>query len=254
MSVSLPQPSEVAPDVQGTTAMLLTRVPHFRDIMVASFECEQCNFRYCLAILTGDLVSCITFLYVGMYMTVHCAYFLVWCVRNNEVSFTGTFGEQGVKYTLTVVRGDQQALSRQVVKSDNAVVTIPELEFEIPAATQKGSITTVEGLLMDAAANIKLLQEERRAADPTTAKLIDEFLAKLDMCQQGEKDFTLLVDDPAGNSFVESPGGNPRQDAILQASNSRYAGSAVALLHFTQLSHQLALIDTQHLNLSGYHL
>lgn len=143
------------------------------------------------------------------------------------MSFTGTFGEQGVKYTLTVAQGDQQALSRQVVKSDNAVVTVPELEFEIPAATQKGSITTVEGLLMDAASNIKLLQEERRAADPTTAKLIDDFLAKLDTCQQGERDFTLLVDDPAGNSFVESPGGNPRQDPILQASVILGAGSAV---------------------------
>ena len=196
--------------------MLLTRVPHFRDIMVASFECEQCNFRYYSAVLTicRDNVFC-----------ADCAYFLFWITRNNEVSFTGTFGEQGVKYTLTVARGDQQALSRQIVKSDNAVVTIPELEFEIPAATQKGSITTVEGLLMDAASNIKLLQEERRAADPTTAKLIDDFLAKLDTCQQGEKDFTLLVDDPAGNSFVESPGGNPRQDAILQASDKHHAGA-----------------------------
>ena len=133
------------------------------------------------------------------------------------MSFTGAFGEQGVKYTLTVAKGDQQALSRQVVKSDSAVVTVPELEFEIPAATQKGSITTVEGLLMDAASNIRLLQEERRAADPATAKLIDDFLAKLDACQQGETDFTVLLDDPAGNSYVESPNGNLQQDAILQA-------------------------------------
>ena len=138
--------------------------------------------------------------------------------RNSEVSFTGAFGEQGIKYTLAVARGDLQALSRQVVKSDSAVVTVPELELEIPAATQKGSITTVEGLLMDTASNIRLLQEERRAADPTTAKLIDDFLAKLDSCQQGEKDFTVIVNDPAGNSYVESPGGNPRQDAILQVS------------------------------------
>ena len=138
--------------------------------------------------------------------------------RNSEVSFTGAFGEQGIKYTLTVAKGDLQALSRQVVKSDSAVVTVPELELEIPAATQKGSITTVEGLLMDTASNIKLLQEERRAADPTTAKLIDDFLAKLDSCQQGKRDFTVIVNDPAGNSYVESPGGNPRQDSILQVS------------------------------------
>ena len=140
------------------------------------------------------------------------------CDRNNEVSFTGAFGEQGVKYTLSVAQGDQQALSRQVVKSDSATVTVPELEFEIPAATQKGSITTVEGLLMDAAANIRLLQEERRAADPATANLIDDFLTKLDSCQQGQREFTLVVDDPAGNSYVESPGGNARQDACLQVS------------------------------------
>lgn len=138
------------------------------------------------------------------------------CNRNNEVSFTGTFGEQGVRYTLTVAKGDQQALSRQVVKSDNATVTVPELEFEIPAATQKGSITTVEGLLMDAASNIRLLQEERRAADAATAKLIDDFLEKLDSCTQGERDFTVVVDDPAGNSYVESPGGDARHDAFLQ--------------------------------------
>lgn len=162
------------------------------------------------------------------------------------MSFTGTFGEQGVKYTLKVAQGDHQALSRQVVKSDSAVVTIPELEFEIPAATQKGSITTVEGLLMDAASNIKLLQEERRAADPTTAKLIDDFLVKLDTCQLGERDFTVLVDDPAGNSYVESPGGNPRQDAILQASLRLSSGSAVgtSLYHFLVFSctHQLTML------------
>ena len=42
----------------------------------------------------------------------------------------------------------------QVVKSDSATVVIPELEFEIPAQTQKGTITTLEGLLTDASANL----------------------------------------------------------------------------------------------------
>ena len=81
---------------------------------------------------------------------------------------------------------------------------------------------------MDAASNIKLLQEERRAADPATAKLIDEFLAKLDTCQQGEREFTVLVDDPAGNSYIESPGGNSHQDDILQASDAFCARITVA--------------------------
>lgn len=38
-------------DMQGKTTMLLTHVPHFRDIMVASFECEHCNFRSAMSTL-----------------------------------------------------------------------------------------------------------------------------------------------------------------------------------------------------------
>ena len=34
-------------------------------------------------------------------------------------------------------------------------MTIPELEFEIPSATQKGTITTAEGLLSDAASGLR---------------------------------------------------------------------------------------------------
>jgi zinc finger protein len=33
------------------------------------------------------------------------------------------------------------------VKADSALVKIPELDFEIPPTTQRGVITTVEGLL-----------------------------------------------------------------------------------------------------------
>lgn len=75
--------------------------------------------------------------------------------RNNEVQFTGTFGERGVRYTLKLKAGDSEGRSRQVVKSDSATIRIPELDFEIPAATQKGTISTVEGLLSDAASNLR---------------------------------------------------------------------------------------------------
>src|SRR4051812_32666644 len=30
----------------GTTRLLLTRIPYFRDVILMSFECEQCNARY----------------------------------------------------------------------------------------------------------------------------------------------------------------------------------------------------------------
>ena len=60
-----------------------------------------------------------------------------------------------MRYTLRLKAGDSVGLSRQIVKSDSATIRIPELDFEIPAATQKGTISTVEGLLSDAATNLR---------------------------------------------------------------------------------------------------
>ena len=71
------------------------------------------------------------------------------------MQFTGQFGERGVRYTLSLPEGDSAAASRQVVKSDSATVRIPELDFEIPPDTQKGTITTVDGLLSNAAADLR---------------------------------------------------------------------------------------------------
>lgn len=66
----------------------------------------------------------------------------------------------------------------QVVKSDSATVTVPELEFEIPAATQRGTITTVEGLLREAGDALRALQPQRVLQDPDTAKAIAAFLGR----------------------------------------------------------------------------
>jgi hypothetical protein len=50
----------------GTTRMLLTRIPHFKEIIIMAFECPHCNFR------------------------------------NNEVQFGGSFQDKGVRYTVTL--------------------------------------------------------------------------------------------------------------------------------------------------------
>jgi C4-type Zn-finger protein len=63
-----------------------------------------------------------------------------------------------------------------VVKSDSATVNVEELEFEIPPGTQKGTITTVEGLLREAADAICVLQPQRVLHDPETAAAIAQFL------------------------------------------------------------------------------
>jgi zinc finger protein len=153
----------------GTTRFLLTLIPHFRKVLISAFECPHC----------GE--------------------------RNNEVQFAGEIQPRGCCYNLEVLAGDVKIFDRQVVKSESATIKIPELDFEIPPEAQRGSLSTVEGILARAADELSALQEERKKVDPKTAEAIDQFLSKLRACAKAETSFTFILDDPAGNSFIENP-------------------------------------------------
>ncbi|XP_014505821.1 zinc finger protein ZPR1 [Vigna radiata var. radiata] len=153
----------------GITRFLLTLIPHFRKILLSAFECPHC----------GE--------------------------RNNEVQFAGEIQPRGCRYTLAIPSGEQKMLNRQVVKSESATIKIPELDFEIPPEAQRGSLSTVEGILMRAGDELQALQEERKKVTPETADAIDQFLVKLRACATGESAITFILDDPAGNSFIENP-------------------------------------------------
>ncbi|KAM3738794.1 hypothetical protein ACB098_09G157500 [Castanea mollissima] len=152
----------------GITRFLLTLIPHFRKILLSAFECPHC----------GE--------------------------RNNEVQFAGEIQPRGCCYRLEVPSGDPKMLNRQVVKSESATIKIPELDFEIPPEAQRGSLSTVEGILVRAADELQALQEERKKVDPQTAEALDQFLLKLKACATGDSSFTFILDDPAGNSFIEN--------------------------------------------------
>lgn len=152
----------------GTTRFLFTIIPNFRKILLSAFECPHC----------GE--------------------------RNNEVQFAGEIQPRGCCYSLNIPAGEPKMLDRQVVKSESATIKIPELDFEIPPEAQRGSLSTLEGILMRAADELQALQEERRKVAPETADAIDQFLAKLRACATAESPFTLILDDPAGNSFIEN--------------------------------------------------
>ncbi|XP_012865281.1 PREDICTED: zinc finger protein ZPR1 isoform X2 [Dipodomys ordii] len=160
----------------GTTRLLLTKIPFFREIIVSSFSCEHCGWS------------------------------------NTEIQSAGRIQDQGVCYTLTV-RG-QEDMNREVVKTDSATTRIPELDFEIPAFSQKGALTTVEGLISRAISGLEQDQPTRKANEDAIAERIDEFIVKLKELKQVASPFTLIIDDPSGNSFVENPHA-PRKDDDL---------------------------------------
>ncbi len=54
-----------------------------------------------------------------------------------------------------------QQLNRLVVKGETASIKIPEVEFEIPANSSKGKVTTVEGIINQAIVNLEAEQPYR---------------------------------------------------------------------------------------------
>lgn len=158
---------------QGMTRFLLTDIPYFRQIVVCSFSCPHCEYR------------------------------------NNEVMPAGSIADKGVQYRLDISTGKREDkvcdLNRQIIKSNFADISIPQLDFCIPAGTQKGQINTIEGFLSTAAEQLQLLQPQRMMADPETARKIQDIIDQLVEMSQGNTAFTLVLEDPSGNSFIENP-------------------------------------------------
>ncbi|GAM23087.1 hypothetical protein SAMD00019534_062620 [Acytostelium subglobosum LB1] len=152
----------------GLTKILLTKIPFFREIILLAFECPECGFK------------------------------------SSEVQSGGSIADKGVHIELTLQ--SYEDMNRQIVKMDTASITIPVLDFEIPASTQRGSLNTIEGFLrgsiegLNQAAKIK-----REDGDNQTADSIVAFIAKLTDLMLVEQPFTLVIDDPSGNSYVENP-------------------------------------------------
>ncbi|KAJ1035637.1 hypothetical protein NDA18_000414 [Ustilago nuda] len=193
---------------QGTTRMLLTYIPYFREVIVVSFFCPHCGNR------------------------------------NSEIQSAGHIQPKGCFYTVHVT--NTQDLNRQVVKSEHCTVKIPELQIEIPP--KKGQLTTIEGIVSDMLRDLELDQPLRKHVQPEVYAKIEEVCDKLRLILGQEKaseddaakeehelgasglrslgpvggsssnmtceekanrtfpPFSIRLDDPSGNSFVEFMG------------------------------------------------
>ena len=104
----------------GTTRLLLTRIPFFREIVIMSFDCPECGFR------------------------------------NSEIQPAGEIQIQGHKYTFRVET--DKDVSRQIIKSDTCVFRVEDLDLEVPAG--RGQLSNVEGILSSIKADLAEKQEE----------------------------------------------------------------------------------------------
>ncbi|KAI0181592.1 ZPR1 zinc-finger domain-containing protein [Hypoxylon sp. FL1284] len=147
----------------GTTRMLLTAIPYFREVILMSFSCDKCGFS------------------------------------NSEIQAAGTIQPKGSSYILRLT--ELSDFERQVVKSDTAVVKFIELDLEVPAG--RGQFTNVEGILSAIIDDLDLGQEARKEQMPEVHAKIDEIIKKGRAMLAGEAfPFRLSVDDAAGNSWI----------------------------------------------------
>lgn len=175
---------------QGMTRLLLTKIPFFKEVVISSFECQEC----------GHHDSCI--------------------------QSGGCIQEKGVKFNLEVT--SPQDLNRQVVKSEHAFLKIPQLDFEQPPS-KKADITTVEGLLNSIVEGLRYLQEERRKVDVALAGKVEEFMGRLEALKQLKDTFNILLDDPSGNSFIENPFTPSPDPHLSQSHYTRTRQQSVAM-------------------------
>jgi len=149
----------------GITCIFMAKIPFFKEMILTSFRCEHCGYR------------------------------------NNEVQSGGKVEINGVR-VIAIIDGSRD-LNRQVVKSEHCTVKIPELNFEIPPQTQKGSLTTVEGLIQKAAEGLRQTAKLNEDTNPEWAQQVLQFCTeKLEPIVN--RKFQLILDDPSGYSTVEN--------------------------------------------------
>jgi zinc finger protein len=194
--------------IPGHTRMCVTDVPHFREIILMAFSCDNCGFR------------------------------------DVEVKPGGAIPEHGTVITLKLDGRENMAvdLRRDCIKSDSASIQIPELDFEMEHGSLGGMYTTVEGLLGSveerlkmsnrfslesgdsakgtvvagsaaasdaadaaakaAAAGVHIMESEKPVS---SADAFAAWWVRFQACKVGEAPFTLIMRDPMSSSYIWSP-------------------------------------------------
>ncbi|KAL8997948.1 MAG: hypothetical protein Q9169_002870 [Polycauliona sp. 2 TL-2023] len=173
----------------GETRLFLTKIPYFREIIIMSFSCDHCGFE------------------------------------NTDVQSAGQIQERGAKYTLKVTHLDD--MERQVVKSDIAVLRLETLDIEVPAG--RGRLTNIEGVVCDILKDLEAGQRQRKKDDPDLWQKIDDLVQPLlKMALNQNFPFTITLDDPSGNSWIE-PASKDKDGKYKKSEYARTPEQNVAL-------------------------
>ena len=139
-------------------------VPYFGDALESTLRCDACGFRHADFMILG----------------------------------------QKEPARLTYVAKDVGALSVRVIRSNSGTIRIPELGFTAePSQLSESYVSNVEGVL-DRAKSILLTALDWHKDDPQKVELLRHYLETYDRMVRSEQPFTLIIDDPYGNSAIVS--------------------------------------------------
>jgi len=155
----------------GENRMAITKIPNFSEIILMCFVCENCGFK------------------------------------DAEVKPGGSIGDKGTVTTLRcTAETAMEDLKRDVLKSGDASIEVPELGFESGFGTLGAVYTTVEGLLTQTRENMSGNTFSYGDSSTTTQRTkMEEFIAKMDAIIAGHAPFTLIIHDPIAASWIYSP-------------------------------------------------
>ena len=139
-------------------------VPYFGDALESTLRCEGCGFRHADFMILG----------------------------------------QKDPMRLTFRSASTDDLSVRVIRSNSGTIRIPELGFTAePTPLSESFVSNVEGVL-ERAKDILLTALDWHGEDPEKRALLEGYLASHEAFMNGRAPFTLVIDDPYGNSAIVS--------------------------------------------------
>eukprot|EP00708_Paratrimastix_pyriformis_P002606 GAFH01001357.1.p1 GENE.GAFH01001357.1~~GAFH01001357.1.p1 ORF type:complete len:540 (-),score=151.25 GAFH01001357.1:74-1471(-) len=150
----------------GVVRMVVANIPMFKEIVLMCFSCPQCGYR------------------------------------STEIKPGGRTNPTGRRITVRCTSGED--LSRDLLKSDTATIRVVELDMDVEAGSLGGMFTTIEGLLVRIRERIEC--GSCHMGDSTRGEnraRFAEFRDRLTRMIDGQEHFTLILDDPISNSYVQ---------------------------------------------------
>lgn len=153
------------------THMKLIQIPYFKEIIIMATTCDICGHK------------------------------------SNEVKSGTGIAPEGIRYKL--VMNDLIDLSRDILVSETSSFAIPDLDFELSSSKSIGGrFTTLEGIFTTLKTQLTSVIMPFSGGDShdsnSDENRMSSFLNDLSLILAGEKFVTIVLDDSAGNCYLQN--------------------------------------------------